>query len=239
VTEISLVSKRRNHIAIAAVCFAAALLVLRYFAPSTGEKAVMRDQDSIIRAPIIDQRYGDPVEEESQDVDIITEPSRSGANESNDDLLDSMVRRAQPHSSKYERFEAIADLGDTRTWIAEQTLASLLNDQDTEIREAAVEALGAHASPGAISGLSYALRDPDELVRRSAIEYLADIGTNDALEALTITLDDQNTDLRLSVVTELADLRSAPAAALLQRFLSDSDPLIREIAADSLNESLE
>lgn len=123
--------------------------------------------------------------------------------------------------------------------LAEQALASLLNDQDPEIRAAAVEALGAQASPDAIGGLSYALRDPDELVRRSAIEYLAEIGTRDALEALTITLDDQDTDLRLSVVTELADIESAPAAALLQRFLSDSDPLVREIAAESLNESLE
>jgi HEAT repeat protein len=148
-----------------------------------------------------------------------------------------IVRRAQSHIELFERFEAIADLGNFSDPIAEHALVNLLQDPSREIREAAVESLGSLATPGAVRGLSVALADIDDLVRLTAIEILAEIGTSDAIYALAATVNEPNPTVRLSAVSELGELRNAAADSVLQQFLLDGDLRLRATAAEYLSVS--
>ncbi len=145
------------------------------------------------------------------------------------------INRVWPPYPLFERYEAIADLGDFRGPVAELALVSLLYDEHPGIREAAVESLGSLNSAGATQGLSYALTDVDVRVRSTAIDMLVELGSPDSINALAITLSDPETDVRLTAVSELADIDSLAAATILQSFLADSDSLVREIAAEALD----
>jgi HEAT repeat protein len=149
---------------------------------------------------------------------------------------DDLVFLAQPHSSRFDRFEAISALGDSHDAMAELALVGLLHDPDPAIRESAVESLAYLGTYGAVQGLGYALTDADPLVRLSALEFLAEIGTPDALQALAVTFGDPDADLRMAAVYELADADSEAALGLLQQFLSDADPAVRNTAAELLND---
>jgi HEAT repeat protein len=143
--------------------------------------------------------------------------------------------RAQRHDSRFTRFESIGKLGDWRHARSESVLIDLLSDADPAIRETVVEALSRLRSPRAAEGLGYALNDTDPLVRQTAVELLAELGTRDALNSLAAALSDPAAGVRLAAVYELADNQSPAASALLQRFLSDTDPRVSELAAEYLD----
>ena len=149
---------------------------------------------------------------------------------------DDLILLTQPHNSPFDRFEAISALGASHDAMAEITLVGLLHDPDPAIRESTVESLASLGSHGAVQALGYALTDEDPLVRMSALEFLAEIGTRDALQALVITLGAPDADLRLAAVYELADAEGEAAPGLLQQFLADADPAVRNVAAELLND---
>lgn len=149
---------------------------------------------------------------------------------------DDLLLLTKPYNSPFDRFEAIGALGDSHDAISEITLLGLLHDPDPAIRESVVESLASLGTYGAVQGLGYALTDADPLVRLSALEFLADIGTSDALQALTVTFGDPDADFRLAAVYELADAESEAASGLLQQFLSDADPVVRNTASELLND---
>jgi hypothetical protein len=149
---------------------------------------------------------------------------------------DDLILLTQPHNSPFDRFEAISTLGASRDAMTGMTLAGLLHDPDSAIRESAVESLASLGTQGAVQALGYALTDEDPLVRLSALEFLAEIGTRDALQALVVTLGDPDTDLRLAAVYELADAEGEAAPELLQQFLSDANPAVKNAAVELLND---
>jgi HEAT repeat protein len=151
--------------------------------------------------------------------------------------IDMLVHRAEAHSDIFERFEAIAGLGDSDDDIAEIALLNLLYDPDARIREAVVETLGVIGTRRAIQGLDFALSDRDRSVRMTAIEILAEIGSQDAIHALAQTVREPDPAVRLAAVTELGEIRSLAARSVLEQFLSDDDRALRELAAAYLEAS--
>lgn len=147
-----------------------------------------------------------------------------------------LIRLTQPHNARFDRFDAISELGSSDDANAELALIGLLDDPDATIRESAVESLAYRASDGAIEALGYALGDSESLVRLAALEYLAEIGTPDAMAMLASVLGESESDVRLAAVYELADIGDEAATGLLQQFLADSNRQVRTAAADQLGD---
>lgn len=63
-----------------------------------------------------------------------------------------------------------------------------------------------------------------------------EVGTSDSFAALSATLHDPEVDIRLATVYELADAENAAVSSLLQQFLADTDPSVRQVAAEFLKD---
>ena len=103
-----------------------------------------------------------------------------------------------------------------------EALAARLEDEDTENRRLAAEALGAlQAATGAAPLARAAAGDPDDETRRKAVEALGAIGTEEAGQRLLSMVDDP--PIRGHVVRALGRMAFGPAApALLAVY--DRDP---------------
>ncbi|MDE3261627.1 MAG: HEAT repeat domain-containing protein [Acidobacteriota bacterium] len=110
-------------------------------------------------------------------------------------------------------------------------LAGRLDDEDTENRRLAAEALGAlRATTGAASLGKAAAGDPDGEVRRKAVESLGAIGTEEAGNSLLSLVEDP--ELQRHVVRALGRMAFPPATPALVA-VYDSDP-DSDLARDAL-----
>ena len=110
-------------------------------------------------------------------------------------------------------------------------LAGRLDDEDTENRRLAAEALGAlRATAGAASLGNAAAGDPDGAVRRKAVESLGAIGTEEAGNSLLSLVEDP--ELQRHVVRALGRMAFPPATPALVA-VYDSDP-DSDLARDAL-----
>lgn len=110
-------------------------------------------------------------------------------------------------------------------------LAGRLDDEDTENRRLAAEALGAlRATTGAASLGNAAAGDPDGEVRRKAVESLGAIGTEEAGNSLLSLVEDP--ELQRHVVRALGRMAFPPATPALVA-VYDSDP-DSDLARDAL-----
>ena len=110
-------------------------------------------------------------------------------------------------------------------------LAGRLDDEDTENRRLAAEALGAlRATTGAASLGNAAAGDPDGEVRRKAVESLGAIGTEEAGNSLLSLVEDS--ELQRHVVRALGRMAFPPATPALVA-VYDSDP-DSDLARDAL-----
>ncbi len=112
-----------------------------------------------------------------------------------------------------------------------EAVAARLDDEDTENRRLAAEALGVlRAASGVASLASTAAGDPDGEVRRKAVESLGAIGTGEAGEGLLSLVEDP--ELRRHVVRALGRMAFPPATAALLA-VYDGDPG-SDLARDAL-----
>lgn len=110
-------------------------------------------------------------------------------------------------------------------------LAARLDDEDTENRRLAAEALGVlRAAPGAGALANSAAGDPDREVRRKAVESLGAIGTEEAGTSLLSIVEDP--ELRPHVVRALGRMAFPPATPALVA-VYDDDPG-SDLARDAL-----
>lgn len=110
-------------------------------------------------------------------------------------------------------------------------LAARLDDEDTENRRLAAEALGVlRAAPGAGALANSAAGDPDREVRRKAVESLGAIGTEDAGASLLSIVEDP--ELQRDVVRALGRMAFPPATPALVK-VYDDDPS-SDLARDAL-----
>jgi len=114
---------------------------------------------------------------------------------------------------------------------------SALEDQDSDVRKFAAEALGKIGSQTAIEPLLLALStDPDSDVRKSAAEALGEIGSQTAVESLLLVLStDRDSDVRKSAAEALGKIGSQIAIEpLLLALSTDRDSDVRESAIHAL-----
>jgi hypothetical protein len=111
-------------------------------------------------------------------------------------------------------------------------LSGALNDEDSDVRWEAAEALGRIGSDAAIGALSKALDHEDSDVRWRAAEALGRIGSDAAIGALSKALDHEDSDIRWKAAEALGrigDIRTLEKLVEGGRDLI-SDPIILNLA---------
>ena len=112
--------------------------------------------------------------------------------------------------------------------------ASLLEDADATVVEAACFAVGEVGDAGAVAGLvRIATTHTDDLCRESAVAALGAIGDLGGLPAILAGLDDKP-QVRRRAVIALAAIESPESEAALRRCLEDRDWQVRQAAEDLL-----
>ncbi|HEY9671033.1 MAG TPA: HEAT repeat domain-containing protein [Waterburya sp.] len=109
-----------------------------------------------------------------------------------------------------------------------------LDDEGSDVRRSAVEALGRSGSPEVIPQLLHALTDKDSDVRWSAVEALGKIDSPEAIPGLLHALTDKDYCVRRSAVEALGKIGSPEAIPGLLQTLEHEDSDVRESAVEAL-----
>ncbi|AQL43888.1 hypothetical protein BV210_14760 [Halorientalis sp. IM1011] len=118
------------------------------------------------------------------------------------------------------------------TGVADETRKALAagarTDDDPDVRQFAVEALGAAGGP--VSALAAALSDDDEWVRAEAVVALSRV-EGDVSEPIRTAADDDSGWVRRNAVIALGKREAASWDLLADRLKNDPHPPVREYAA--------
>lgn len=114
------------------------------------------------------------------------------------------------------------------------TLLEVLGDSSPRVRWYAASLLVPVATPVAVPGLIGALSDPMPNVRVAAISALARIGTREAIAGISQGLDDPHWQVRRAAVYALGELRASPTGPRLVQALSDPEHAVAREAAAAL-----
>lgn len=135
--------------------------------------------------------------------------------------------------------EALADIEDPALDVS-ALIASKLNDENKEVRLAAVELLGRLRTEESASYIVQALDDDDDWVRIRAIEALGDMGSEEVVPLLVRFLEEPyNKLVILKTIDALSRIGGNMAFKSLLEILSSEDPdlqLAAEEAIAQLNE---
>jgi HEAT repeat protein len=112
-------------------------------------------------------------------------------------------------------------------------LATLLTNRSPDVRAAAIEALGAARTPGAVGAVAGLRNDPDPYIRLTANVALARAGDPDAQTAAREALSNPVADIRLTAA-EAFRPPTPESVAVVRAALGDPDPVIRIKAARML-----
>jgi len=119
--------------------------------------------------------------------------------------------------------------------MAMEPLLQAMRDNDSDVRRAAAQALGALGET-ALESLLWALRDNDSDVRQAAAQALGALGDPQALEPLLRALRDDDSDVRQAAAQALGALGDPQALKPLLRALRDDDSDVRQAAAQALEQ---
>lgn len=127
---------------------------------------------------------------------------------------------------------ALATIGEP----AFQPLLRALKDEDGNVRQEVVEALGKLRDPRTLGPLIHALQDEQDAVRTSAADALAKLGDKRAIEPLIALLSDEHWLVRIRALSALRKLGGLSMFDYVVGALDDHDPKVREAAIGALGE---
>ncbi len=115
-------------------------------------------------------------------------------------------------------------------------LQKLKDSNDSQVREAAIKALGRLKAQATIKSLLPLLEDKDVDVRRAAIDALGRLNAQAAIKSLLPLLEDKDVDVRRAAIEALGRLNAqAPIKSLLP-LLEDKDVDVRRAAIEALGD---
>ncbi len=131
---------------------------------------------------------------------------------------------------EYVRMSAVDLLGYIGSEVAIGSLSEALQDENVEVRESAVEALGV------IRALEGALSDEVKDVRMSAVEVLGDIGSEVSIDSLRKVLQDEDVEVRKSAMGALGAIGGDEAVLALEgTLLLEEDEDLWQFATEVLS----
>ena len=126
-------------------------------------------------------------------------------------------------------------LGRANSQMSER-LRRALNDEHSEIREAAAKALAEIGSQQVVEPLIQAFKDEDSDIGWKAAEALAEIGGQQVVDSLIHTLKDKDGDVRRYSAWTLGRIGDRQVVQPLIQILNDEDSSVRYYAAWALGE---
>lgn len=117
---------------------------------------------------------------------------------------------------------------------AVKNLIAALSDENLEIRKGCIEALGKIGDNNAVEPLILALKDDDAGIRWKAVKALGILGDKRAIEPLITALNDENNNNRRKAVEMLGEIGDTRAIEPLLAVLKDKDAGVRYFAVGSL-----
>ena len=142
------------------------------------------------------------------------------------------------HPNPHLRNQAMWELAENRDETTIPRLMSILDEEDTTYRRAAVKALGAIGSD-AVTPLVEAMLNSDNVtVRGSAVKALAQVAINypelafptEGLAGLKTALNDANPVVHIAAVMALGEIVSPEAFDILKEALETTDNLALAVA---------
>jgi len=149
-------------------------------------------------------------------------------------LIDTLIDRIYQFWQKYPGAEftrsVVVAIGQTWATLV-QVLQTALEDENSDVRSSAAEALGKIGSEKAVEALLQAFKDEDWNVRYRAAEALAMIGSEKVVEALLQALKHEDSDVRRSAAEALGNIGSEKVVEALLQALKHEDSDVRSHAA--------
>ncbi|MGJ3246849.1 MAG: HEAT repeat domain-containing protein, partial [Elainellaceae cyanobacterium] len=125
-------------------------------------------------------------------------------------------------------------LEQTQSESAIDGLIKALEDQNSSVRQSAVEALGKIPSNAVIGSLVKALEDQNSSVRWRAATALGKIPSNTVIDSLIKALEDQNSSVRRRATEALGEISSDVVIDDLIKALDDQNSAVRQSAVEAL-----
>ncbi|MFW5952432.1 MAG: HEAT repeat domain-containing protein, partial [Gemmatimonadota bacterium] len=142
------------------------------------------------------------------------------------ELRDALGRETDPGT----RQALLQAVGRAAGEAALDVLVPALEDEELDVRLAAIEALGSTGSDAAVTPLSSALQG-SRAERVAALRGLGRIGSAAAAAPVGGALDDSDPDIRRAAALAAAELRGGIDERWLDRMVRDEDALVRSCAA--------
>jgi hypothetical protein len=150
------------------------------------------------------------------------------------------ANQPQQPSLLYIGSGAVTKTGDDSVDTPEQALKVLIESQNLEARQEAVEVLATAGGDVAIMALTAALLDPAPEVRAAAIEGLAGLNARAALPGIIQSLKDNHPGVRQSAITALVLMGESSSVKYLKPMSRDPDASVAaaaEVAIRQLSSS--
>lgn len=147
--------------------------------------------------------------------------------------------RIEPLLQTDDRWIKIIVLGETSAASTGPALrVRYANDPDSSVRSAAVGAIPDDHADAEKAIILAALEDPDPIVRASAIERAGKLASIDRKslarnQEMSARRDALN-DARLAALALIAEVEGTDSANLFRELLTDPDPVVRRIAAETI-----
>lgn len=129
-----------------------------------------------------------------------------------------------------EAAKALAAIGEP----AIPVLLTALSDEDDDVRQGVIDALGQLQDPQAVPGLINMLDDAERAVREGAIDALGQIGDQQAIRPLVALLADKDGRVRYRACYALGDIGEVSVYEALMSALHDAEPDVRSAAVVNL-----
>ncbi len=131
------------------------------------------------------------------------------------------------------RINAIINLHKLGLADASETLISMLDEDDAELRQSIISTLLTIGKP-AIPFLIDALRFPNILVQKSAAKILSEVGDASISGDILNLLKNPNSTVRAVVLEVLGGIKDFWSIAYIREFISDPEPNVRATAVRAL-----
>ena len=137
-----------------------------------------------------------------------------------------LVRLLGAEDTRHDVVEAFVRFGSS----AVELLIEQLHQENTEIRRAAISALGRIGDRRAVPALAALLQEGDRPVRIAAASALARLGDPRAFEPLLSLLGDEHVAVRQAAIGALNSIGHPEMGSRIRQMLAEPDPLLRESA---------
>jgi len=138
--------------------------------------------------------------------------------------------------SAADKKEAILNLRRLGTSDAVQALSMALGDDNSSVRQAALDALADIGGDEALAAIASASVHDDPRVRGDGAYALGSAGGYSSIEYLNLALRDENPFVRSAAIDSLGDIGDERSIAVIQNALRDPDLTVRERALEVINE---